>query len=548
MPNKNSAAEPIVTDILVAGSGIAGLSFALKAADYAHVLVVTKKELVEANTNYAQGGLAAALDAADSAERHVQDTIKCGDGLCEEPVARQIVAEAPRFVRELEAWGARFTHGAAGALDLGLEGGHSARRIVHAKDFTGREIERALVSAVRKNPRIKIMENTLILDLLLKANPAQTPPAQNRALGAVVLNQGVLLPVRAKRVVLATGGAGKIYLYTTNPDIATGDGMAIAWRAGVSLKNLEFVQFHPTCLYHPKLRNFLISEAVRGEGAILKNRRGKAFMKSYDARGELAPRDVVARSIDAELKKTGNEFVYLDISHKSESFLKNRFPNIFERLLSVGIDMAKDPVPVVPAAHYFCGGVKADVAGGTELPGLYAIGEVACTGLHGANRLASNSLLEACAMAHYAAEALRKETPQTNGKAAVGVLSVTRWGEKTLADSDVNTLIAHNWDETRRLMANYVGIVRSRDRLTRAARRLALIQVEVEELVRTYAPNQDLAELWNILALAQAVVASGLLRKESRGLHYMLDYPDKNPKFAKPMEVSWAHQGKIIAR
>ena len=543
---------PLETDILVIGSGIAGLSFALLASSFARVLVATKKELIEAATNYAQGGLAAALAASDSAQAHVRDTLLAGDGLCDERVARRIVSDAPGFVRELEAWGARFTRAKAGGFDLGLEGGHSARRIVHAKDFTGREIERALVAAVRANRRIKILEDTLALDFILAKDPARVNgPDQNRCLGAALLKQreGKTVEVRSRCVVLASGGAGKIYFYTTNPEIATGDGMAMAYRAGCALHNLEFVQFHPTCLHHPKLRHFLISEAVRGEGAILRNVKGEAFMKRYDPRKELAPRDVVARSIDAEMKKTGDDCVYLDITHRSKSFIHKRFPNIYERLFSVGIDMAKDLVPVVPAAHYFCGGVASSISGRTALEGLWAIGEVACTGLHGANRLASNSLLEACAMARYAEEEIRQELADSlpSSRRASGFVPL-KWGRQNLVGSDKNMLIAHNWDEVRRLMVNYVGIVRNEERLLRAARRLTMIEAEVEELAKSFQPTRDLAELVNITRLARCLVAGAGRRHESRGLHYMLDYPKKNPALIRPTIVSLQHPQAVIGK
>ncbi|MBI4063075.1 MAG: L-aspartate oxidase [Elusimicrobia bacterium] len=520
---------------------MAGLSFALRAGSLGRVLVVTKKEVVETNTNYAQGGLAAALDPTDSPQNHIQDTLDCGDGLSEEAVVRRIVEDAPRFVRELEEWGVRFTRKNQKILDLGLEGGHSTRRIVHAKDFTGREIERALVAAIRKNREIQVEENTLLLDLILERDPDETQAKDNRCLGAVLFkakeNRTVIC--WAKTVVLATGGAGKIYLYTTNPEIATGDGFAVGYRAGLTLENMEFVQFHPTCLYQPKLRNFLISEAVRGEGAILRNQKGQAFMKAYDPRGELASRDIVARAIDAEMKKSGDEYVYLDITHKEEAFLKNRFPNIFSTLLSVGINMAKDSIPVVPAAHYFCGGVKADISGKTQLSGLYAIGEVAGTGFHGANRLASNSLLEAWAMAAYAAEAIKGESGIGNreaGDTQKGFVPV-HWGKKDLTGLDENALIAHHWDEVRRLMSNYVGVVRSEERLKRALRRLSLIREEVEELARNFAPTCDLLELLNIVEVAGVVVSSALTRQESRGLHYRLDFPKKENRLALPTEM-----------
>lgn len=526
------------TDVLVIGSGLAGLMLALKASRFAHVTVATKKELAEANTNYAQGGIAAAIDSGDSFKKHVQDTIVCGQGLCDPEVVRRVINDGPALIRELEAVGAHFNKTAAGKFDLGLEGGHSHRRIVRAQDLTGREIERALNTAVRQEPNIRIVEHAMALDLLLARPPESVADARdNRVHGALLLDlmTGSLVACRAKIVVLASGGAGKVYLITTNPEIATGDGMAIAYRAGCALSNLEFVQFHPTCLFHPQLRNFLISEAVRGEGGVLRNNKGMAFMPRYDKRAELAPRDIVARAIDKELKAGGAEFVYLDISHKPAAFIRERFPNIYKKLLDVGIDMAKEPIPVAPAAHYFCGGVKTDHAGRSDLAGLYAIGEVACTNFHGANRLASNSLLEACAFGHYAADAIKKDMTAgaKAGVAGDGKTSIV-WGDELFKDTDKSAIVAHSWDEVRRVMTNYVGIVRSESRLNLALKRLKMIEQEIYFFSTQFRPTRDLAELVNILLLANLIARSAAGRKESRGLHYMLDYPKKKTIFAKP--------------
>ncbi len=534
--------KQIETDILVVGSGIAGLLFALRVSRFARVTIATKKDIFEANTNYAQGGLAAPVDPGDSPAAHVRDTLACGDGLCDERVVNRVIADAASVVEELTSLGVPWSHKNGKKLDLSLEGGHSARRIVHAKDFTGKALEETLAHRVKSDPNIKVLENTLVLDLALKKDPAKIKRArENRALGALVLTARGLMTITSRYVVLASGGAGKVYFYTTNPDIATGDGMAMAYRAGCALSNLEFVQFHPTCLHHPKARNFLISEAVRGEGGVLRNFKGQAFMKQYDPRADLAPRDIVARAIDDQMKKTGADYVLLDITHRKKSFLKKRFPNIFERLRSLGIDMSKEPIPVVPAAHYFCGGVPTDAWGKTELPGLYAIGEVASTGLHGANRLASNSLLEACAFARYASQAIEQEFSQKFSACHSGEsrnpesvpIFPTKWGKKDLSGTDAAILITHNWDEVRRIMANYVSIVRSEERLSRALKRLRVIESEVKELVAKFQPTKDLAELANIALLARLIVKAALWRKESRGLHYMLDYPARRNKFKR---------------
>jgi L-aspartate oxidase len=511
-------------DFLVLGSGIAGLSFALKMADSGRVAVITKKRSTDSNTNYAQGGIACVTSEEDSFELHVRDTLQAGAGLCDERVVRSFVADGPARIQELIEFGIRFSErndAPKGQLDLGKEGGHSKRRILHAKDMTGREIERGLLQALESHPNITLVENVVAVDLISSQKLKLDGP--NRCLGVYVLEQktGKVLALSASGVVLATGGCGKCYLYTTNPDIATGDGVAMAYRARVPVANMEFIQFHPTCLYHPFGNSFLISEALRGEGAILVNREGKAFAESYHEMGSLAPRDIVARAIDAEMKKTGAPCVYLDITHKSGDFLRSRFPNIFQTCLRLGIDISREHIPVVPAAHYQCGGVKTDADGFTGLPGLYAVGEVACTGLHGANRLASNSLLEAVVVAHRAAG---------HARAALAGRKAERpplppWREGNAIDPDEMVVVSHNWKEIRQLMWDYVGIVRTDKRLARAETRLRMLQEEIRQFYWDFKVTGELLELRNLAQTSLLIVQSALLRKESRGLHYTLDYP-----------------------
>lgn len=510
---------PRRSDFLVLGSGIAGLLTAHKLARLGRVTLVTKKEAAESNTNYAQGGIAAVMSAIDTFESHVRDTLVAGAGICDEDVVRLTVSEAPARVRELQDLGVRFSEREA-VVDLGLEAGHSQRRILHAGDITGREIERALVASVRRDKNVDLIENALAVDLLLDKSGA--------CRGAYVMDRasGRIEPISAEATVLATGGAGKVYLYTSNPDIATGDGMAMAWRAGAKMANMEFVQFHPTCLYHPQAKSFLLSEALRGEGGKLILKDGTRFMARYDRRKELAPRDIVARAIDAELKRTGDECVYLDMTHHPRSFLKTRFPNIYAKVKSFGIDMAVTPIPAVPAAHFFCGGVHTDTSGRTSVPRLYAVGETAHTGLHGANRLASNSLLEGCVFAHRLAEHLA--SPAAPGRAAA--FNPKPWNPGRAVTSDEAVVISQNWDEIRQLMWNYVGIVRTDKRLDRAWARLELLRREISDYYWDFLPTPDVVELRNIADVATMVIRSAMLRKESRGLHYTLDYP--KPKAA----------------
>lgn len=499
---------------LVLGSGIAGLLTARKLARLGKVTLITKKEAAESNTNYAQGGIAAVISELDTFESHVRDTLIAGAGLCDEKIVRLTVSEAPARVHELQDIGVRFSERES-VIDLGLEAGHSHRRILHAGDITGREIERALVASVRRDKNVTLIENALAVDLLLDKSGA--------CRGAYVMDRasGKISPHTAEATVLATGGAGKVYLYTTNPDIATGDGMAMAWRAGATMANMEFVQFHPTCLYHPQAKSFLLSEALRGEGGKLLLKNGDRFMSRYDRRKELAPRDIVARAIDAELKRTGDECVYLDMTHHKKSFLKARFPNIYAKVLSFGIDMAERPIPVVPAAHFFCGGVHTDSRGRTSVPRLYAVGETAHTGLHGANRLASNSLLEGCVFAHRLAEHLA--SAQAPG--APSTYNAAPWNTGRAVTSDEAVVISQNWDEIRQLMWNYVGIVRTNKRLDRALARLELLNREIAQYYWDFLPTPDVVELRNIADVATMVIKSAVKRKESRGLHYTLDYP-----------------------
>jgi len=520
-------------DFLVLGSGIAGLSFALKVAPHGRVAIVTKKDRAESNTNYAQGGIASVTSKEDSFELHVRDTLVAGAGLCKENVVRTIVQEGPARIAELIELGMKFSERDAPAedggreLDLGREGGHSKRRILHAKDVTGREIERALLNAASRQPNIEIFENHIAVDLITSRKIGLKNG--NRCLGAYVFDKksGRVWAFTAPVTLLATGGCGKVYLYTTNPDIATGDGVAMAFRAGATIADMEFVQFHPTCLYHPRAKSFLISEAVRGEGGVLKSLDGVEFMNAWHPLKSLAPRDVVARAIDSEMKKSGAEHVWLDITHKPARFIIERFPNIYQTCLRYGIDITKEPIPVVPAAHYQCGGVVTNVDGETDIAGLCAVGEVACTGLHGANRLASNSLLEALVCAHRAAEkVIAHSLPPVDSK-------IPLWQSGNAHNPDEMVVVSHNWDEIRRCMWDYVGIVRTNKRLARAQNRLANLQQEIQEYYWNFIVTGDLLELRNIATTAELIVRCAQMRPESRGLHYNLDFPAANPDWAQ---------------
>jgi L-aspartate oxidase len=515
------------TDYLVLGSGIAGLSFALQAARHGEVLVVTKRDADDTATSWAQGGVAAVLSADDSFQKHEADTASAGAGLCHDVVVELCVREAPGAIRWLAELGARFSHGAEGSLDLGREGGHTERRIVHAGDITGREIQRALWAAIRESANIRVLEWHMGIDLITLSNFG----GPDRCVGAYVLDErnGSVQTVLARATVLATGGAGKVYLYTSNPDVATGDGVAMAYRAGAEIANMEFYQFHPTVLYEPKAKSFLISEALRGEGAVLRLPDGEAFMARHHPMQDLAPRDVVARAIDYEMKRSGSEHVLLDISGRPADFVKTRFPNIYAHCLRYGIDITVQPFPVVPAAHYMCGGVTSDLNGRTTLPGLWVIGETACTGLHGANRLASNSLLEGLVFARRAADKLETQIKELRSLAVPGVPD---WQIGSAVASHEAVVVTHNWDELRRTMWNYVGIVRSDARLRRASRRVAMLEQEIREYYWRHLVTRDLLELRNIATVAELIINSAMSRRESRGLHYTIDYPDTAAEFA----------------
>jgi len=515
-------------DVLIIGGGAAGLSLALKVADRASVTILSKSSLEHGSTYYAQGGIAAVLDEHDSLESHVEDTLIAGDGLCDRDVVSYTVSRGRECINWLVEQGVRFTREKArvedgGSYHLSKEGGHSHRRVVHAADATGRAVFEGLAAQVMDHPNITFRINTVAVDLITTAKLGKTG---NRCVGAYVLNEvsGQVMLYRARFVILATGGASKAYLYTSNPDGASGDGIAMAWRAGCRIANMEFNQFHPTCLYHPKAKSFLITEALRGEGAQLKLPDGTRFMKDYDPRGELAPRDVVARAIDSEMKRLGCPCVYLDISHKPDVFILEHFPTIYEKCLEYGIDITRDKIPVVPAAHYSCGGVMVDLNGKTDVENVYAIGETSCTGLHGANRMASNSLLECFVFAFAAAEdilARLDDVPLFD--------SIPPWDESKVTNSDEDVVIAHNWDEIRRFMWDYVGIVRTNKRLQRAQNRIELLQQEIRWYYSRYRVSRNLLELRNLALVAELIIQSAMTRKESRGLHYTLDYPNKLP-------------------
>ena len=535
-------------DVAIVGSGLAGLSVALHLARTSKVVIVSKRALLDGASNWAQGGIAAVLDSGDSHAEHIADTLVAGAGLCDEGATRYIVEHGREAIDWLIEQGVPFTRDASAELGFHLtrEGGHSQRRIIHAADATGHAVQVTLEQIVRSHPNITLLENHYAIDVITsvrieskdsaRESARATPKAEARhetprCLGLYVqdIETGKVITVAADHTVLATGGAGKVYLYTTNPDTATGDGIAMAWRAGCRISNMEFIQFHPTCLYHPYAKSFLISEAVRGEGGLLKLPRsagaqaGKRFMPAHDDRAELAPRDVVARAIDAEMKKRGLDYVDLDISHKSPAFLQEHFPTILARCLEFGIDITTQPIPVVPAAHYTCGGIVTDLAGRTDLPGLYAVGETACTGLHGANRLASNSLLECLVLGRAAAQFIEQQPKLKNP-------ALPAWDDSRVTNADEQVVIANNWDELRRFMWNYVGIVRTTKRLERAAHRIALLKEEIDEYYANFRITSDLLELRNLVDVASLIVESALSRRESRGLHFSRDFPDTLPK------------------
>jgi L-aspartate oxidase len=519
-------------DVAIVGSGLAGLSVALHLAQNRKVAVISKRRVSDGASSWAQGGIAAVLDSSDSHEQHIDDTLTAGAGLCDEGATRYIVEHGREAIEWLIKQGVPFTRDGQSEFGYHLtrEGGHSQRRIIHAADATGQAVQMTLEQQVRSHPNITLLEHHYAIDLITAAKLGLEGVPQ-RCLGLYVQDtqSGKVLTLAADHTVLATGGAGKVYLYTTNPDTATGDGIAMAWRAGCRVANMEFIQFHPTCLYHPYAKSFLISEAVRGEGGVLKlppaagAAAGKRFMLEHDERAELAPRDIVARAIDFEIKKRGLDYVELDITHQPPEFLKHHFPTIYARCLELGIDITQQPIPVVPAAHYTCGGIVTDMCGRTDLPGLYAVGETAYTGLHGANRLASNSLLECVVVGRAAAQHIEQSQPAP-------ALTLPDWDESRVTDADEEVVIANNWDELRRSMWNYVGIVRTTKRLERAQHRIRLLKKEIDEYYSHFRITRDLLELRNLVEVASLIVKSALSRHESRGLHSTEDYPETLPK------------------
>ena len=542
----------IEKDFIVIGSGVAGLTFALKVCKYGSVGIITKDALEESATKYAQGGIASVMAEDDSFELHVKDTMETGRGLCHEDFVRIACREGPARIRELIGLGARFDRIRGAGFDLGKEGGHSKRRILHAHDLTGWEIERTLIEAVHAQDNIEIFEHHMAIDLITRArldDKVQVGGDQDETLGLYVLNHMTQkVETMVGRVTfMATGGAGKVYLYTSNPDTATGDGVAVAYRAGAKIANMEFFQFHPTCLFHPKAKSFLISETVRGEGGILRLQNGSTFMENYHSLGCLAPRDVVARAIDYEMKKSGDDYVLLDATHLEGYRIRERFPNIYKTCLEFGFDMSREPVPVVPAAHYMCGGLVVDTSGQTNIKRLFASGEVCFSGLHGANRLASNSLLEGLVLSHRAVEkavALFEESKDSKGFMG----QIPEWDPGSAVDSDESVVVSHNWDEIRRLMWNYVGIVRSNKRLKRAERRIQLLLEEIQEYYWNFKITKDTLELRNITITAQLIIQGALTRKESRGLHYNRDFPDTDDANWKQDTIFQNNRKRLITQ
>ena len=523
----SASSSPNDFDVLIVGSGLAGLSAAMHLAPTHRVAILTKRSMHDGSSGWAQGGIAAVMGEGDTFASHVDDTLVAGAGLSDPAATRFVVEHAPESIEWLRQLGVPFSQ-EDGHLHLTREGGHSARRIVHVTDATGAAVQRTLIEHVRRTPNITLFEHHTLVDLITSSKLGLAGASGNRCLGLYALDEKTdeVLTFRAPRTILATGGAGKVYLYTTNPDTATGDGIAVAWRAGCRVTNMEFIQFHPTCLFHPNVKSFLISEAVRGEGGRLLLPDGTRFMPAHDERAELAPRDIVARAIDFEMKKHGLDCVHLDISHQPEAFITEHFPNIYARCLELGIDITKQPIPVVPAAHYSCGGIHTDLAGRTDLAGLHAIGETAYTGLHGANRLASNSLVECMVFAHAAAQDIRAHALPPSP-------AVPPWDESQVTDADESVVISHNWEELRRFMWDYVGIVRTNKRLERASHRIRLLQEEIQEFYSTFHVSRDLLELRNLVQVADLIVRSAQSRHESRGLHFSRDYPQLDPN-SKP--------------
>ncbi len=504
-------------DVLIIGSGLAGQSAALRLAGHCRVALISKRKLEDSASGWAQGGIAAVLDNQDSIEAHIRDTFVAGAWLNDEKATRFVVENGRHAIDWLIEQGVPFTKDESG-YHLTREGGHSARRVIHVADATGAAVQQTLTEKVRNNPNITIFEDHIAVDLITGGKIGN---GENRCFGAYVLDNqsGEVLTMGARNTLIATGGAGKVYLFTTNPDTSTGDGIAMAWRAGCRVANMEFIQFHPTCLYHPNAKSFLISEAVRGEGGLLKLPDGTRFMPEHDERCELAPRDIVARAIDFEMKKRGLDCVYLDISHKGEDFIREHFPNIHARCLELGIDITREPIPVVPAAHYTCGGIVCDLNGRTDVEGLYVAGEASCTGLHGANRLASNSLLECLVFSEAAVNDMLAQAPSE-------LPVLPQWDESRVTDADEEVVISHNWDELRRFMWDYVGIVRTTKRLQRAEHRVELLKQEIHEFYSHFRVSHDLIELRNLVLTAELIIRCAMHRKESRGLHYSRDYPE----------------------